>query len=170
MSDHNPKPSSIQLRGEGIDCINNLIQDGHLRTILYNGELYGSLINIIQVLKPGIKNHRQYWKDHKRQLLAKDDGEIDPELVANLYQLSLPASDGKMYKTDVAPLMVCVYVAGKINQEFYKRMSAFTAYGIKYRFLNLASGKEWHADTVHAKMIEANLEPVPDSELKWWQR
>jgi hypothetical protein len=76
-----------QLRGVGLDAVANLIHDGFIRPIVVNGEQYGSLVDVMSVFS-GAKNPRQYWKDHKRQLLHDD-----PELVENLYRLKLPASD-----------------------------------------------------------------------------
>lgn len=165
--------SSVTLRGQGMDSVHNLIQDGFIRPIEVNGELYGSLVDIITIFKSDIKNPRQYWKDHKQQILAKDDGTPDPELVANLYQLKIPAADGKKYKTDVAPLWVCVYIAMTINQEFRKRLAKFTAVEIKHRMVNVARGMEWAADTTHAALIAAGVEMTfsgNDPDLEWHQR
>lgn len=156
-----------------MDSVHNLIQDGFIRPIKVDGETYGSLVDIIAVFKPNIKNPRQYWKDHKTQILANDDGAPDSELVANLYQLKIPASDGKKYKTDVAPLWVCVYVAMTINQEFRKRLAKFTAVEIKHRMVNVARGIEWAADTTHTALVEAGIEMTfsgNDPDLEWHQR
>lgn len=147
--------SQIVLRGAGMDCVFNLIQDGHIRPIEVGGRKLGSLVDVVSVFA-GVKNPRQYWKDHKKQLLSKNplrrNAEADPELVANLYQLKLKASDGKSYKTDVAPLWVCVYVAMTINAEFRKRMAKFTAAEIKYRMGNVSRGFEWAADTIRESL------------------
>src|SRR5262245_2515094 len=89
------KTPAVIIHGEGMDAVGNLIPDGVIRPILVNGEQYASLVDIIRVFKPDIKNSRQYWKDHKKDLLSRDDGSEDPELVANLYQLKVRAADGK---------------------------------------------------------------------------
>jgi hypothetical protein len=141
--------NTIVLRGSGMDCVANLIHDGFIRPIDVNGEQYGSLVDVMEVFS-GTKNPRQYWKDHKKQILTDD-----PELVENVYQLKLPAADGKNYKTDVAPLWVCVFVALTINHDFRKRLAKFTASEIKYRMGNVARGSEWAADSIHRQMVDS---------------
>ncbi|MCL2622022.1 MAG: Bro-N domain-containing protein [Planctomycetaceae bacterium] len=57
---------------------------------------YVSIIDVIEILT-GSPNPRKYWSVLKTRL--KKEGS---ELATNCSQLKLPASDGKMYKTDVA--------------------------------------------------------------------
>lgn len=154
----------IVLRGVGTDRLFNAINDGYIRLLLVKGELYASPIDIIECFRDDIENPRQFWKDQKKRLLSKDWNakrsklEYDPELVANLYRLKIPAADGKKYLTDLVPLWVGVYIAGRLNQEFYKAMSKYTAAGLKYHMMNVARGLEWASETIRAE-LEASLTP-----------
>lgn len=169
MSNRNSKITIVQLRGKGLDCIGNLITDGHVRPMPYNGEKYVSLVDMMAVFGPEGNDPRVYWNQQKKRLLAKDE-----ELCQSLIQLPLTAADGKRYKTDVAPLWACVFIVLLMDTSqatlFKKGLAKFvtTPEEIKYRMRNVASGKEWSADTIHE--VAMSLEPVPDSELKWWQR
>ncbi len=155
----------------GLDAFSQVVIANQDRIVMVNGEPCGSPIDVIAKFKD-VKNPRQYWKDHKKQLLSKDpdvkNSEPDPELVANLYQLKIPAADGKLYKTDLAPLWVCIYIAATINQPFRKGLAKFTAADIKYRMVNVANGYEWAADGIHE--IVKRLPPVSDSELEYWEK
>lgn len=160
----NSDDTSIIWRGEGTDCIWNIIHDGYIRPVVHNGLLHVSMIDTVHVFKPTIKNPRQYWKDHKRALLAQDwDSKIkipDPELVANLYRLKLAATDGKEYLTDVGSLWLFFYVGGRLNQPFYKHMTkVYSLVQLRYRLNNIAMGMEWAAEYVHSQMKD--LDP-PD--------
>lgn len=59
-------------------------------------EWFFSIVDVIAVLTDS-DNPRRYWSDLKRKL-AKEGS----QLYANIVQLKLPSSDGKLYKTDVA--------------------------------------------------------------------
>jgi len=161
-----PEGNSGLFRGEGTDCLWHLVQDGHVRPLLVGGVLHVSMVDVIHAFKRNIKNPRQYWKDHKRALLAKDwedKGKTpDPELVANLYQLKLPASDGKLYRTDVGTLWLMTYVGGRINQDFYKLITkSYTMAQLKYRIHNIGRGAEWAAEYVHGQMEDSDpIEPT----------
>jgi len=150
----------------GMDKLSIQITRGNIRTVAVGGEVYGSVVDVIAIFRPENKNPRQYWKDHKAQILAKDPDENgvvkpDDELVANLYQLKLTAGDGKERLTDVAPLWVLFYIAITVNQEFRKQVAKFTAAEIKYRMGNVSRGCEWAADSIHEAM--KTLSP-PDDE------
>lgn len=59
-------------------------------------EWYFSIIDVVAILTES-DNPRRYWSDLKRKLSKEGS-----QLYANIVQLKLPSSDGKLYKTDVA--------------------------------------------------------------------
>lgn len=59
-------------------------------------EWYFSIVDVIEILT-GSDRPRKYWGDLKRKLKAEGS-----QLSEEIGQLKLPASDGKLYKTDVA--------------------------------------------------------------------
>ena len=63
-----------------------------IRSILHEGEMYYSIVDIIEVLTES-SNPRDYWKKVKKR--ENQLGTICP-------QLKLQAADGKFYKTDCA--------------------------------------------------------------------
>ena len=72
--------------------------------VIWNEEeekYYFSVVDVIRVLTESAdyQTARKYWKVLKGRL--KKEGN---ESVTNCYQLKLPSSDGKKYKTDVADL------------------------------------------------------------------
>lgn len=173
--------SNVALRGQGMDSVSNLIQDGHVRSIMVDGEIYASLVDLMSVFgednrKSRVRtrdfNPRSYWNDQKRALLAKDR-----ELSDSIGQLPLLSSDGKKYKTDVAPLWACVFIVLLMDTpkatEFKKNLAKFTAVEIKHRMINVARGMEWAADTTHAALIMAGVDMTfsgNDPDLEWHQR
>ena len=62
---------------------------------------YFSVVDVVQVLTGSFdyQQARKYWKVLKGRLIKEGN-----ESVTNCYQLKLPSSDGKKYKTDVADL------------------------------------------------------------------
>ncbi len=76
---------SVMFQGEGV------------RQKFYNGEWLFSIIDIVEVLV-GTGRHRQYWSDLKTKLTGTEGVE---QLSANIGQLKLPSSDGKMYESRV---------------------------------------------------------------------
>lgn len=159
------------LRGEGMDCIANLIHDKFIRPIDVNGEQYGSLVDLMAVFGD-TDRPRKYWNDRKKALLSKDT-----ELSESIGQLKLVAEDGKKRQTDVAPLWACVFVVLLMDTpkatEFKKRMAKFTASEIKYRMGNIARGSEWAADSIHKELTDRGATMKfrgDDPDLKWYQR
>lgn len=169
-----PNDTSIVLRGAGLDCVGNLVMDGYIRpAIMVNGELYGSLVDLMAVFgadnrqkknRKGEFNPRRYWNQRKKTLLGKDE-----ELSQSVRQTKLLAEDGKMRDTDIAPLWACVFIILLMDTdsatEFKKRIAKFTAAEIKYRMINVANGLEWAADTTH----EALKDSDPPDQLTAWQ-
>ncbi len=154
--------NNVALRGSGMDCVGNLIADGIIRPMKIDGELYGSLVDLMAVFGADNRqaqsrkhpfNPRSYWNDAKKALLAKDN-----ELSESVRRLRLPAPDGKKRLTDVAPLWACVFIVllmdTPASTEFKKRLAKFTAAEIKYRMRNVGNGYEWAADTIHQEMID----------------
>lgn len=75
-----------------------VFEDRKIRTVWDDKteEWFFSIVDVIAVLTDS-DNPRRYWSDLKRKL-AKEGS----QLYANIVQLKLPSSDGKLYKTDVA--------------------------------------------------------------------
>lgn len=59
-------------------------------------EWYFSIVDVIEILTDSDRPHK-YWGDLKRKLKVEGS-----RLSEEIGQLKLPASDGKLYKTDVA--------------------------------------------------------------------
>jgi hypothetical protein len=70
-----------------------VFEQKNIRRIEYNGEMYFSIIDIIEALTDS-PIPRTYWSKLKAKI--KQESELNPIWV----QLKMPASDGKMYKTD----------------------------------------------------------------------
>lgn len=75
-----------------------IFEDKKIRTVWDDKteEWYFSIIDVVAVLTDS-DNPRRYWSDLKRKLSKEGS-----QLYANIVQLKLPSSDGKLYKTDVA--------------------------------------------------------------------
>ena len=78
-----------------------LFEEKKVRTIWDDEQekWFFSIVDVVGVLtdQPDTEHSRNYWKVLKHRL--KKEGS---ELVTNCNQLKMLASDGKMYKTDVA--------------------------------------------------------------------
>lgn len=75
-----------------------IFEDKKIRTVWDDKteEWYFSIVDVVAVLTDS-DNPRRYWSDLKRKLSKEGS-----QLYANIVQLRLPSSDGKLYKTDVA--------------------------------------------------------------------
>ena len=78
--------------------------DGKNVRVVWNEEeekYYFSVVDVVQILTASAdyQTARKYWKVLKGRLIKEGN-----ESVTNCYQLKLPSSDGKKYKTDVADL------------------------------------------------------------------
>ncbi len=67
-----------------------------VRKTWYNDKWYFSVVDIIEILTES-PNPRNYWKVLKHRLLKEGS-----QVVTKCNQLKMPASDGKIYKTDAA--------------------------------------------------------------------
>ena len=64
------------------------------------GKVLLSIVDVVSVLtESDYQAGRKYWKVLKGRLIKEGY-----ELVTNCYQVKLPSSDGKTYKTDVADM------------------------------------------------------------------
>ena len=85
------------------ESIIKLFEDKKIR-IVWNEEqekYYFSVVDVVGVLVDSVdyQTARKYWKVLKGRLVKEGN-----ESVTNCYQLKMPSSDGKTYKTDVADL------------------------------------------------------------------
>ncbi len=80
-----------------------LFENRQVRTVwdAEQEKYYFSVVDIIHILTDSVDYQaaRKYWKVLKGRLVKEGN-----ESVTNCYQLKLPSSDGKSYKTDVADL------------------------------------------------------------------
>ena len=74
-----------------------VFQDKKIRRVLYNGEWWFSIVDVVGVLTEST-DARNYWKVLKHRL----NQEGSNETVTNCNQLKLPAEDGKLRETDCA--------------------------------------------------------------------
>jgi hypothetical protein len=72
-------------------------EENQIRKILYEGEWWFSVIDIVQVLT-GSSIPKRYWSDLKRKLVKEGYSELYEKIV----QLKFAAADGKFYSTDCA--------------------------------------------------------------------
>jgi prophage antirepressor-like protein len=74
-----------------------LFQGKQIRKILYKGQWWFSIIDVIEVLVGGDRP-RKYWNDLKKKLLSEGYDQLSEKIG----QLKLKSSDGKYYSTDCA--------------------------------------------------------------------
>jgi DNA-damage-inducible protein D len=74
-----------------------LFQGKQIRKILYEGNWWFSIIDVIEVLVGGGRP-RKYWSDLKKKLLSEGYDQLSEKIG----QLKLKSSDGKYYSTDCA--------------------------------------------------------------------
>jgi prophage antirepressor-like protein len=74
-----------------------VFEQKQIRRIEHEGEVYFSVVDIIEVLTDS-PNPRRYWADLKR----RSEKEAGEQLFAFCVQLKMQAADGKLYKTDAA--------------------------------------------------------------------
>ena len=74
-----------------------VFQDKKIRRVLYNGEWYFSVVDVVGVLTEST-DPRTYWKVLKHRLIEEDSNET----VTKCNQLKLLAEDGKLRETDCA--------------------------------------------------------------------
>lgn len=165
----------------GLDVMNILVNDTR-RVLRLDGQYLLSCVDLMEKFGEDNRkankrktpfNPRGYWNDQKKALQVKDR-----ELSDSIRQLKLPSSDGKSYKTDVAPLWACVFIVLLLDTpkaiEFKKSMAKGAAGimertidDVKYRALNIAHGLEWAADTNHAQLSDNNLLHLDPNDDVW---
>ena len=97
-----------------------LFQGRGVRQKFHNGQWFFSIVDIVEVLV-GSGRHRKYWSDLKTKLT---DPKGVAQLSAQIGQLKLPSTDGKMYETDVANMTTVLRIIQSIpskNAEPFKR-------------------------------------------------
>ena len=160
--------NGIILRGIGMDCVGNLLIDSRLRPAIVNGRRFGSCVDWTYLFKPNTNNPRRYWSDQKRALLK-----TNPQLYERIVQLKLPAADGKLYLTDLAPLPTLIFIGIRmrtpLGYEFAERVANvvgnMTEVAINYRISQIMAGSEWAADATRL-MIGEDDDP-PKRESAW---
>ena len=74
-----------------------VFQDKEIRRVLYRGEWYFSVIDVVEVLT-GSSIPKRYWSDLKKKLVSEGFAEAYEKIV----RLKMSASDGKLRETDCA--------------------------------------------------------------------
>lgn len=139
----------------GFDALAELANSGVIRNAnSSDGMLYYGLADFLTHFAPEDRDLSQWWKKEKKRLVKRD-----PELGQILTQLKMVAADGKMYRTESAPLWACFYIVLMIDtpkaNDFKKQLAkglAMTVEQVIYRARNISQGAEWAADTNHAIM------------------
>lgn len=155
----------------GLDLFAAMLGDLRLRPQIINYRIFASLISLNEIFGDANYNPRQAWLDTKKRVLR-----LRPQLSENFLQLKMLATDGKFRKTEAADLATCVKVifsmqtptAIQFQDMIADRIAGIAEAELNYRILNIAKGSEWSADSIHEQMKQ--LKPVPDSELKYWEK
>jgi len=98
-----------------------------IRKVFHRSEWWFSIVDVCEALT-GSANPRRYWSDLKRQMAAKEGFS---ELYDEIVQLGMPASDGKIYRTDAANPETIFRIVQSIQSpkaEPFKRWLAKVAY------------------------------------------
>lgn len=153
----------------GLDIFGELFNDVSLRPQTIDGHIYLSMVSLMELMKDqdSRTSSNQAWKNLKRSLKKSD-----PQLVSNLTQLKMRASDGKAYLTDAAELKVALKIIHRMRtphaREFSDlvddRIAGIVESALNYRLCNIGRGYEWAADSISA---ETNDLELPDSDSAW---
>jgi len=88
-----------------------IFKNQKVRHIEYNGEIYFSVVDIVNILAESkSKDKGAYWRKLKQRLILEGGSES----VTNCHELKLISSDGKKYKTDCANLKDCFRIIQSI--------------------------------------------------------
>lgn len=155
----------------GVDIIARLTADNQIRTELVNGLPNGSIVDLVDIFVDDKRDARKWWNENKKRIIGSTT-----ELSETIGQLKMLSSDGKRYKTDVAPLWAFIWILARIDTpkanafmaSYFKSHANSDMAIIRQRFINIAQGMEHNADTIHEQM--KHLGPVTDDGLLWWQK
>lgn len=149
----------------GFDALVELGRSGKVRqTKGPDGLIYYGVADFLIHFAPEGKVLRKWWYDERNRLIEKD-----PELAQILCHLKMAASDGKLYKTEAAPLWACFYIALMLDTpkaiQFKKALAFSMAQSVeqvKYRAMNVANDLEWAADSIHQHLLDRGALSDPD--------
>ncbi len=166
-----PPSTYAPLEPIGTDIIARLVADNLIRTELVNGEPKGSIVDLVDMFVDDKRDARKWWNENKKRIIGSTT-----ELSETIGQLKMLSSDGKRYKTDVAPLWAFIWILARIDTpkanafmaSYFKSHANHDMAIIRQRFINIAQGMERNADSIHEQM--KRLDPVPDSELNYWEK
>jgi DNA-damage-inducible protein D len=115
---------AIAVEGE---CQLTLWGGKELRRVFHNNEWYFSVVDVIGAISETTQP-RRYWSELKTQLAEKEGAK---QLIANIEQLKMQSSDGKMYLTDavnVETLFRLIQSVPSPKAEPFKRWLARVGY------------------------------------------
>jgi len=125
------KSKQPQLEGGAIafegECQLTLFNRKEIRRIFHKNEWYFSVVDVIGAITETTQP-RRYWSELKTQLAEKEGAS---QLVANIEQLKMPSTDGKMYLTDavsVESLFRLIQSVPSPKAEPFKRWLARVGY------------------------------------------